>query len=66
MNIMQLINAGLYFVTLVIALSAVIYYALNYRKDSYKNLKSFDLSMIIIFSFYSLIAFFGFLSVLYS
>ena len=63
---MQLMTAGLYFVTLVIALSAVIYYALNYRKDSYKNLKSFDLSMIIIFSFYSLIAFFGFLSVLYA
>jgi len=66
MNIMQLMTAGLYFVTLVIALLTVIWYTLNYRKDSYKDLKSYDLSMIIIFSLYSLIAFFGFLSVLYA
>ena len=66
MNIMQLMTAGVYFVTLVIALSTVIWYTLNYRKDSYKDLKSYDLSMIIIFSLYSLIAFFGFLSVLYA
>jgi len=69
MNVIQLIPAGIFLVSLVISLETIIDATLHYIKDSKKNfppLTDLDKSTIIIFTLYSLFAIIGLLSVLYA
>jgi len=68
-QLMQLIIAGIFLVSLVLSLETIIEAILNYRADSKKNfppLTDLDKSAIIIFTLYSLFAIIGLLSVLYA